>query len=83
MRIEERRAVCVREPPQAVPDHVLLADRDGVLVLQEAGTAVDPVPLPDAVERVEEARDGVDRAVLFRGCLAEPHLVERRHAGPA
>ena len=58
-------------------------ERHDELVLEEAVAAVEPVPLADHVERMEERRDRLDTVMLLRR-LAVPELVERAHgrAGP-
>ena len=49
------------------------------LVLQEALGAIQPVPVGDTVERVEEPGHVMGLGHLVFGCLAEPHLVEGGH----
>ena len=65
-----------------MPQGVLGAEGHHELVLQEALGAVDAVPLPHAVQGMEEGADALDLAPALLGGLAEPRLVERGHARP-
>ena len=49
------------------------------LVLKEPSSPVQPVPGLDPVQRVEEATESVELALLVAGRFAEPELVEQPH----
>ncbi len=60
----------------------LVAVGNDELVLQEPPAAVQPAPVGDGIERVEERRDGLRLRLPMTRRLAEPRLVEEPHGGP-
>ncbi len=59
----------------------MLGERHDELVLQKSGGAVDPVPVRDDVEGMEELGDVLDFADAMPGRLAVPELAERLAGG--
>ena len=80
---EERGAAAGRDPVHDPAQGLLMAVPDDELVLHEAGPAVDPVPVRDPVEGVEEGGDPLQFAGAAVGGPAIPELVEQAHGGTA
>jgi len=74
---DEKRALTGgTDPVQNLAEHILGFARDEKLILIETALSVDPIPVQDAIERIEEGRVVGDARDPVASLQVEDRLVE-------